>query len=116
MKTRRMKPIAVVALGLVMLGLISVAQAQAYTILVYGRDSCGYTLAMRNFLDDNKYRYSYYDVMKDDAKLEEMWNKVDKVCPTCRNQGSVQLPVVDVSGSIFIRPTEEQVKQAAGKP
>lgn len=103
------------ALAFFLLGLFAAIQSHAYTILVYGLETCGYTQAMRDDLTHAKYKFTFYDV-KNDTRLEEMWAKVRTVCPLCEVQGSVKLPVLDVNGQVFIRPSFEQVKQAAGAP
>jgi thioredoxin-related protein len=59
MKTNK-APLIISVLGLIALCLITVSPAHAYSILVYGSEGCGYTQAMRQKLNNNKYRYTYY--------------------------------------------------------
>ncbi len=112
MKTKKVSLIISV-LGLIVLCLVTVSPAHAYSILVYGRKSCGFTQTMRQNLDKNKYHYTYYDVEKNKAKLSEMWDKVHRGCPSC---SSTRLPVMDLNGKILIRPSFEEVKKKIGPP
>lgn len=108
--------LATLALGFIIFGFISAIPAGAYTIIIYGTEYCGFTQAMRHDLDSEKYRYAYYDVKKDDNKNEEMWKKVRLVCPTCELSGSVKIPVMDLNGQVYIRPSFEEVKKIVGSP
>ena len=109
--------LAVLAAGFIMFGFMAAIPAQAYTIIVYGADWCGYTQSMRDDLTAAKYNFTYYDVTKNDAKLDEMWVKVKLVCPACSVQGSVKMPVLDLNnGTIKIRPSFEEVKGIVGNP
>lgn len=108
--------LALLVLGFIIFGFISAIPAGSYTIIVYGTEYCGYTRAMRHDLDGEKYLYSYYDVNKDESKNEEMWKKVRLVCPTCELSGSVKIPVMDLNGQVYIRPTFEEVKKIIGNP
>jgi glutaredoxin len=112
MKTQKVSLIISV-LGLIVLCLVTVSPAHAYSILVYGRKGCGFTQIMRQNLDKNKYHYTYYDVDKNKAKSSEMWGKIHRGCPSC---SSTRLPVLDLNGKILIRPSFEEVKKKIGPP
>ncbi|MBA4391596.1 MAG: hypothetical protein C0399_11780 [Syntrophus sp. (in: bacteria)] len=112
MKTKK-APLIISVLGLIALCLITVSPAHAYSILVYGKKGCGYTQTMRQKLDNNKYRYTYYDVDKNKAKSSEMWGKIHRGCPSC---SSTKLPVMDLNGKILVRPSFEEVKRKIGHP
>jgi glutaredoxin len=106
-------PLIISVLGLIAVCLIAVSPAHAYSILVYGTSSCGYTQAMKEKLHNNRYQYTYYDVDKNKAKLSEMWNKIHRGCPSC---SGAKLPVMDINGKIFMRPSFEEVKKRIGPP
>jgi glutaredoxin len=112
MKTKKVS-LVISVLGLIALCLVTVSSAHAYSILVYGRKSCGFTQTMRQNLDKNKYHYTYYDVDKNKAKLSEMWGKIHRGCPSCT---STKLPVMDLNGKVLIRPSFEEVKKKIGPP
>ena len=112
MKTKKVSLIVSV-LGLIALCLVTVSPARAYSILVYGKKSCGFTQTMRQNLDKNKYHYTYYDMDKNKAKISEMWDKIHRGCPSC---SSTRLPVMDLNGKILIRPSFEEVKKKIGPP
>jgi hypothetical protein len=112
MKTKKASLI-ISALGLMAFFTIMISPAHAYSILVHGRENCGFTQAMRQNLNSANYRYTYYDIDRNEAAFDQMWDKIRKVDPLST---SVKLPVMDLNGQIFMRPTFEEVKQKIGPP
>ncbi|MBT4160843.1 MAG: hypothetical protein HOC70_05445 [Gammaproteobacteria bacterium] len=75
-------------------------------VAVYGRDSCGFTQRLIQDLQASSVEYHYYIV--DEKPV------ADRLHATMINQGMdvrrYNLPVVDVSGSLSIRPSATDVK------
>ncbi len=82
-------------------------------VIVYGRDTCGITTATRSALDDEKIRHIYKDVDVTQNGVE-MWKKV--YAASWYQGGSVGLPVVDVKGDVWERPSIEDIKTALDAP
>jgi glutaredoxin len=76
-------------------------------VVVYGRDSCGYTQKMREQLSRAGIRHQYKIIDKS-AVAERIHDRMRKAgIDTSR----YPLPVVDVNGSIRTRPDAEWVVQ-----
>ncbi|MCK5857328.1 MAG: glutaredoxin family protein [Bacteroidales bacterium] len=78
-----------------------------WTILLYGRPSCGICSALKADLNSANIAFTEYDVDTQSDKNSEMWAKLSSIGHT----GSVGLPVVDVivdgKSNVFIRPSVE---------
>lgn len=80
-----------------------------HTIQVYGTAACPYTQDTMAELDARKLEYTFYDVHEDDEKHDEMWEKVDEQLPGTK---TVSFPVVDVWGTVLMRPAIEEIEAA----
>lgn len=74
-------------------------------VAVYGRDSCSVTQNMRRSLEHQGIDYDYYIVDKPDV-AELLHQRMQQSGLDTRRYN---LPVVDVSGEIMIRPAHERV-------
>lgn len=77
------------------------------SIVIYGRDTCGFTTAMRDQLTNQSIPFVYADIDKLFVS-EEMWHHLQKVS----DDGALHtahLPVVLINGHIFQRPEIELV-------
>lgn len=74
-------------------------------IAIYGRDSCGYTQGLKKFLDSAGISYDYYRV--DNKKsADRLHAKMQDAGISTRHYN---LPVVDISGEISVRPDPREV-------
>lgn len=89
----------------------SSASMKAPYITVYGRTSCGYTRQMTRYLESKNIPYKFLSV--DDN------NAVQKLNKQMHAQGlkarTYYLPVVDVSGHLYIRPDPQSVYETYKK-
>ncbi len=69
-------------------------------VLVYGRDSCGWT---RKYLNDLKAEEiePIYEIVDEQEVSNELHTRMEKAGLSTRRYG---LPVIDVNGQLFIRP------------
>jgi len=74
-------------------------------IVVYGRDSCGYTQDMKSILDQDSLPYVFEIV--DQAEVAEILFKRMKASGI--DTASFGLPVVDLSGVISVRPEPSDI-------
>ena len=77
-------------------------------IILYGRPTCGICAALQSQLDLKKIKYTYKNIDTDTAARDEMWKKV--YASSWYSGGSVGLPIVDVMGEVYMRPTIEQIE------
>lgn len=80
-------------------------------IVIYGRDSCGFTIALRDTLDAQKIPYVYANLDKP-LISEELWAKVD--LPPSKT--TVTLPMVQINGSVLESPSSQDVLHARTAP
>ena len=74
-------------------------------ISVYGRDSCGFTKRMLADLDSAGIEYHYFSV--DDKNIsDDLHARMEASGISTRRYN---LPVVDVSGDISVRPKSKEV-------
>lgn len=66
--------------------------AGAYSIVIYGRNSCGYTTALRNSLTANSIPFTYCNIDESVQCVDDMFAVVSKY--KLGNGTSVNLPVV----------------------
>lgn len=98
-------------LGVLALGAFAVgAQGEAETVVViYGSDSCGLCVALREELAEANIPYEFYDVWADDAALRE----VERLS---RDEswwaGEIRTPTVAIGDELYVRPTLEEVLAA----
>lgn len=74
-------------------------------IIVYGRDSCGFTKAMRDNLTERKIPFVYKTV-DDDASGDELLARMNSAGMQTDN---FDLPVVDVNAELLVRPAADVV-------
>lgn len=74
-------------------------------VAVYGRDSCGVTQKMRRSLEHQGIDYDYFIVDKTDV-AELLHGRMQQSGLDTRRYN---LPVVDVSGKMMIRPSSDKV-------
>lgn len=77
-------------------------------VIVYGRNACGITSALRRNLDAAGISYTYRNVDQK-AAGNEMWNKLAKTS-WYKSGTSIGLPVVDVKGSVIERPSVQEIQ------
>jgi glutaredoxin len=74
-------------------------------IAIYGRDRCGYTTKLRKYLEGAGIDYEYYSV-DDRSSADHLHEKMNGAGISTRRYN---LPVVDMSGEISIRPNPQDV-------
>lgn len=74
-------------------------------VIVYGRDSCPFTQAMRKSLDFEGIEYQYKIIDKPEVKNKIFSRMKARRLPT----KDFTLPVVDVSNKIFVHPSPATV-------
>jgi|SRR5690554_7225661 len=74
-------------------------------VIVYGRDSCGWTNQMRKQLAQEGIRFGY-QVVDDRSVADGLHQKMESVGLSTRRYN---LPVVEVNGKVLIRPDLETV-------
>ena len=79
-------------------------------LIIYGRKTCGMTTRFQSQLDAAKIAYSFMSVDAREGSAE-MWPKLQKSGLDLSR--GVGLPVVDVYGTMAIRPSVTDVKSAA---
>jgi glutaredoxin 3 len=67
-------------------------------LFVYGSDTCHYCLDTKTYLNENKIKYIYYDIDKNQEKLNEM---ITKLRANKISLSNLSLPVIDKNGFIF---------------
>ena len=81
---------------------------KAYTVVVYGRDTCSITTAMRSFLQQKNVPFVYASV--DNPFVDqEMWYFHDKIAPGLANPNHAEFPLVRINGNVLESPQEEVV-------
>ena len=63
------------------------------SLIIYGSDACHYCLETKAYLKDHNIAFVYYDIDKDEIRLQEMLYKMKE---------NGLLPVVDHSGKVFM--------------
>ncbi|MAZ86658.1 MAG: hypothetical protein CL693_03360 [Cellvibrionaceae bacterium] len=74
-------------------------------INIYGRNSCSITQKMRRSLEANNLNYRYFSV-DDESVAQNLHQRMNDSGLSTRRYN---LPVVDVSGDLMIRPEPSQV-------
>jgi hypothetical protein len=69
-------------------------------VLVYGRDSCGWTRKYLNDLEAEEIE-PIYEIVEEQEVSNELHTRMEKAGLSTRRYG---LPVIDVNGQLFIRP------------
>lgn len=78
------------------------------TVVVYGRDSCGFTQSMRTFLERRNISYIYANI--DNPIIDrEMWFHLHQIAASDLSPGYAHFPVVRVNGETLEQPHEEVV-------
>lgn len=81
-----------------------------YEILIYGRPSCGLCQAFKDDCDEEGLDYTFYDIDTNDAKKDEMWDKLNEAG---MGGGNITLPIVDViidgESNMFESPDIQEV-------
>lgn len=75
-------------------------------IVVYGRESCGYTQRMNRNLDEARMAYEFQSV--DDTTVADVLHA--RMQAAGLDVQRYLLPVVDVNGEISVRPDFEEVR------
>lgn len=74
-------------------------------VVVYGRDSCGYTSQLRRYLTERGIPYEYR-VVDDRSVADPLHERMERAGISTRRYN---LPVVDVSGVLSVRPEPDGV-------
>ncbi len=75
-------------------------------IFVYGTTTCGYTTQCRNSLADEAISFEFKNLSESGVGTE-MW---DKLTDAGVESGGA-IPVVDVNGTVLVRPSLEEIKK-----
>jgi glutaredoxin len=70
------------------------------TVMVFGRDGCGYTRRTLEFLKENAVPTTYIDI--DDPAMQAAFQDRFRESPV--NQGGYRLPIVEINGHASARP------------
>lgn len=81
-------------------------------IIVYGRDSCVWCSTLSSEYDTHGIAYRKVDVA-DRLGRKEMWSKVRSAG---LGRGRISLPVVEIAGTLRVRPSAADVKQILAIP
>lgn len=73
-------------------------------IIIYTIAGCPHCEAAKNYLKSKNVSFTGYDVLKDPSKAKEMIKK----------SGQKLVPVLDIDGTILVRPSEEKINAALG--
>lgn len=74
-------------------------------VVVYGRDSCGYTSKLRRYLTESGVPFQYR-VVDQKPVADDLHERMNRAGISTRRYN---LPVVDVSGELLIRPEPASV-------
>lgn len=69
------------------------------SLIIYGSDTCHYCLETKAYLKDHNIVFVYFDIDKDEIRLQEMLYKMKENGLSTTN---VFLPVVDHTGKVFM--------------
>ena len=83
----------------------AVPEMSAPYIVVYGRDSCGYTSKLRRYLAERGVPF-HYRVVDEKSVADDLHGRMNRAGISTRRYN---LPVVDVSGVLSIRPEPANV-------
>lgn len=67
-------------------------------LIIYGSDACHHCTDTKQFLNDNKIAFVFYDIDKDEKALIEMLAKL-KAAKISAN--GLSIPVIDKDGDVF---------------
>jgi glutaredoxin len=100
--------IAIVVLMASFIGTYLAVHAQrifpaAESVVIYGRDSCGFTAAMRADLDERAIPYIYADI-DNSLVREEMWHHLARIGKPGDIPHTAHLPVVLINHQVLERP------------
>lgn len=87
------------------------AQGTPY-IIIYGREKCSACKAFKQKLDDAKVEYVYKDMKNENVK-NELYSRMEGAGFKAEK---FLIPVVDVNGSLAIRPALRDVLERYGHP
>jgi glutaredoxin len=80
----------------------------AQTVVIYGRDTCGFTSAMRERLTDEHIPFIYANIDNSFVN-EEMWHHLKKNAAAGQPLHTAHLPVVLINHQVLERPEETEV-------
>jgi len=69
-------------------------------MVVYGSDTCDHCISFKKKMDSLGIKYTFYDVVADETKAQEMLDKLEKV----NFIGNIAFPVVDIEGRVMVSP------------
>lgn len=84
-----------------------IPEMSAPYVVVYGRDSCGYTSKLRRYLTERGVPF-HYRVVDEKLVADDLHERMNRAGISTRRYN---LPVVDVSGTLSIRPEPVSVVQ-----
>ncbi len=87
---------------------VTTTNLSASDVIVYGTVSCGYTTGLMSDLDGAAIPYTFKDIESDPGAEEELLGKIADA--DWFDGGPVDLPVVDVQGTLLMRPTLEDIE------
>lgn len=75
-------------------------KASQKEMIVYGSDTCDHCISFKKKMDSLGIKYTFYDVQVDQAKAQEMLDKLARV----NFIGNIAFPVVDIEGRVMVSP------------
>jgi glutaredoxin len=108
MKRILMGTAAAVALLFGLLACADTAGGQA-RVIIYGSDSCGICVQLRNELDRSGIEYVFRDVNEDPRARDEA---LAKMADEPWYDGVFRTPVLEINGELYERPSLEEVEDA----
>ena len=72
------------------------------SVIIYTTPSCSYCTMAKNWFNQNKIKYTEYNVARDMRKADEM----------VRKSGQMGVPVLDVNGRIIVGFDKPKIEQA----
>lgn len=73
-------------------------------VIVYSTSTCPYCHMAKDFLKENKVKFTDYNVAEDRAKAQEM----------IRKSGQMGVPVLDIDGAIVVGFDKEEIRKGLG--
>ncbi len=72
------------------------------SVIIYTTPSCSYCTMAKNWFNQNRIKYTEYNVARDMRKADEM----------VRKSGQMGVPVLDVNGRIIVGFDKPKIEQA----
>lgn len=70
-------------------------------VVVYTTPTCGYCMAVKDYLSDHNIDYTEYDVSQNRQKAQEMMDKT----------GQMGVPVVEINGDVIVGFDKQKIRE-----